>query len=86
MTKIKSIRTRGWNWKGASVLPSYNFCTNASDTLWDKGDAKASFGFHQWFPFDVETDDGTFGIGIGIGIGNAAGSRDHDNRRTPKQL
>ena len=66
MTKIKSLRTRVWNWTGPTVPPAGNFCTNASDALWMKGDAMASFRFHQWLTCEVETDDGT------IGIGNAA--------------
>ena len=66
MTTIKSIRTRVWNWTGPTVPPTGNFCTNASDALWDKGDAMSSFRFHQWLTCEVETDDGT------IGIGNAA--------------
>jgi len=66
MTKIKSIRTRVWSWKGPTVPPLDNFCTNASDALWDKGDAMASFRFHQWLTCEIETEDGT------IGIGNAA--------------
>ena len=66
MTKIKSVRTRVWNWKGKTVPPTGNFCTNASDVLWDKGDAMASFRFHQWLTCEIETDDGT------VGIGNAA--------------
>lgn len=66
MTKIKSIRTRVWNWTGPVVPPQGNFCTNASDALWIKGDGMASFRFHQWLTCEVETEDGT------IGIGNAA--------------
>ena len=66
MTKIKSIRTRVWNWKGKTVPPQGHFCTNASDLLWDKGDAMSSFRFHQWMTCEIETEDGT------IGIGNAA--------------
>lgn len=66
MTKIKSIRARVWNWTGPTVPPAGNFCTNASDALWDKGDAMASFRFHQWLTCEVEAEDGT------IGIGNAA--------------
>ncbi|MEC8196033.1 MAG: L-rhamnonate dehydratase [Pseudomonadota bacterium] len=66
MTKIKSVGTRVWNWKGKTVPPTGNFCTNASDVLWDKGDAMASFRFHQWLTCEIETDDGT------VGIGNAA--------------
>lgn len=66
MTKIKSVRTRVWNWKGNTVPPTGNFCTNPNDVLWDKGDAMASFRFHQWLTCEIETEDGT------VGIGNAA--------------
>jgi len=66
MTKIKSVRTRVWNWTGPTVPPSGNFCTNASDALWMRGDAMSSFRFHQWLTCEVETEDGT------VGIGNAA--------------
>ncbi len=66
MSKIKSVRTRVWNWTGPTVPPTGNFCTNASDALRDSGDAMSSFRFHQWLTCEVETDDGT------IGIGNAA--------------
>ena len=66
MTKIKSIRTRVWNWTGPTVPPKGNFCTNASDALYERGDAMASFRFHQWLTCEVEAEDGT------IGIGNAA--------------
>ncbi|OCX66939.1 L-rhamnonate dehydratase [Thioclava sp. SK-1] len=66
MSKIKSVRTRVWTWTGPTVPPSGNFCTNASDLLWDKGDAMGSFRFHQWLTVEVECEDGT------IGIGNAA--------------
>jgi len=66
MTKIKSVRTRVWKWTGPTTPPQGNFCTNASDALWIKGDAMASFRFHQWLTVEIETEDGT------IGIGNAA--------------
>lgn len=66
MTKIKSVRTRVWNWKGKTVPPQGNFCTNASDALYDRGDAMGSFRFHQWLTCEVETECGM------IGIGNAA--------------
>ena len=66
MSRIKSIRTRVWNWTGPVVAPQGNFCTNASAALIQKGDAMASFRFHQWLTCEVETEDGT------IGIGNAA--------------
>ncbi|MDE0520958.1 MAG: L-rhamnonate dehydratase [Boseongicola sp.] len=66
MSKIKSVRTRVWNWTGPTVPPTGNFCTNASDALWDNGDAMSSFRFHQWLTCEVEVEDGT------IGTGNAA--------------
>ena len=66
MSRIKSIRTRVWNWTGPVITPQGNFCTNASDALIQRGDAMASFRFHQWLTCEVETEDGT------IGIGNAA--------------
>lgn len=66
MTRIKSVRTRVWTWKGPTVPPQGNFCTNASDALWTKGDAMQSFRFHQWLTCEVEASDGT------VGIGNAA--------------
>ena len=66
MTKIISVKARVWNWKGPIVPPQGNFCTNASDVLWDKGDAMHSFRFHQWLTCEITTDDGT------VGIGNAA--------------
>ena len=63
MTKIISVKARVWNWKGPTVPPQGNFCTNASDALWDKGDAMHSFRFHQWLTCEITTDDGTAGIG-----------------------
>jgi len=66
MAKIISIKTRVWNWKGPTVPPKGNFCTNASDVLWDKGDAMHSFRFHQWLTCEITADEGT------VGIGNAA--------------
>jgi L-alanine-DL-glutamate epimerase-like enolase superfamily enzyme len=66
MSRIKSIRARVWNWTGPVVPPQANFCTNASDLLWERGDAMGSFRFHQWLTCEVEADSGE------IGIGNAA--------------
>ena len=66
MAKITSIKTRVWNWKGPTVPPKGNFCTNASDVLWDKGDAMHSFRFHQWLTCEITADEGS------VGIGNAA--------------
>ena len=66
MTKIKDIRTKVYQWIGKTVPPQNNFCTNASDLLFEKSDAMGSFRFHEWLICEIETDDGT------IGIGNAA--------------
>lgn len=64
--KIKSIRTRVWEWAGKTVPPAKNFCTNAMDALYDRGDAMGSFRFHGWMTCEIETDTGL------VGIGNAA--------------
>ena len=66
MTKIKEIRTKVYQWNGKTVPPQNNFCTNASDLLFEKSDTMGSFRFHEWLICEVETDEGT------IGIGNAA--------------
>ena len=66
MTRIKSVRAKVWNWTGPTVPPQGNFCTNATDLIYDKGDAMSSFRFHQWLTCEVESEDGT------VGIGNAA--------------
>ncbi len=66
MSKIKSIRTKVYQWSGKTVPPQNNFCTNASDILYEKSDAMGSFRFHEWLICEVETEDGI------IGIGNAA--------------
>ena len=66
MTKIKDIKTTVYQWKGKTVPPQKNFCTNASDLLYERGDNMGSFRFHEWLVCEIETDDGI------IGIGNAA--------------
>ena len=66
MTKIKEIKTKVYQWNGKTVPPQNNFCTNASDLLYEKSDAMGSFRFHEWLICEVETDEGA------IGIGNAA--------------
>ena len=63
MTKIKEIRTKVYQWNGKTVPPQNNFCTNASDLLYEKSDAMGSFRFHEWLICEVETDDGVLGIG-----------------------
>lgn len=64
--KIKSVRTRVFEWKGKVVPPAANFCTNAADVVLERGDAMGSFRFHNWLVCEVEAEDGT------VGIGNAA--------------
>ena len=66
MSKIKDIRTKVYQWNGKTVPPQNNFCTNASDLLYEKSDTMGSFRFHEWLICEIETDDGH------IGIGNAA--------------
>ena len=66
MTKIKSVKTKVYQWKGKTVPPQSNFCTNASDLLYEKGDNMGSFRFHEWLTCEIETDDGL------VGLGNAA--------------
>lgn len=66
MSKIQNIKTRVWKWTGESVPPQPKFCTNASDALYETGDAMQSFRFHQWLTCEVQTDCGA------VGIGNAA--------------
>ena len=66
MSKIKDIRVKVYQWNGKTVPPQNNFCTNASDLLYEKSDAMGSFRFHEWLICEIETDDGH------IGIGNAA--------------
>ncbi|KZB67187.1 L-rhamnonate dehydratase [Thalassospira sp. MCCC 1A02491] len=64
--KIKNIRTRVLRWNGKTVAPQANFCTNASDALYERGDSMGSFRFHEWLICEIETDNGL------VGIGNAA--------------
>jgi len=48
MTKIKDVRTTVYQWNGKTVPPQNNFCTNASDILYEKSDNMGSFRFHEW--------------------------------------
>ena len=61
--KITAIRTRVFEWKGKVVPPQAHFCTNATDILFERGDAMGSFRFHGWLVVEVETDTGLVGIG-----------------------
>lgn len=66
MSRIASVRARVWNWTGPVTPPQPNFCTNASDALYERGDAMASFRFHQWLTCEIASDCGA------VGVGNAA--------------
>ncbi|WP_328590309.1 L-rhamnonate dehydratase [Veronia nyctiphanis] len=61
--KITSVKARVFEWKGKTVPPANNFCSNAMDQLWDKGDSMGTFRFHGWTVVEIETDTGLVGIG-----------------------
>jgi L-alanine-DL-glutamate epimerase and related enzymes of enolase superfamily len=61
--KITKVRTRVFEWKGKVVPPQAHFCTNATDILYERGDAMGSFRFHGWLVVEIETDNGIVGIG-----------------------
>lgn len=61
--KIKSVRARVFEWKGKTVPPQGNFCTNAMDQLPASKETMATFRFHSWTVVEVETDDGIVGLG-----------------------
>ena len=61
--KITKVRARTFEWKGHTVPPQANFCSNAMDQLWDRGDSMGTFRFHGWTVVEIETDDGLVGIG-----------------------
>ena len=61
--KITSVRTRVFEWKGKVVPPQAHFCTNATDILYERGDAMGSFRFHGWLVVEIETDSGLVGLG-----------------------
>ncbi|WP_325892662.1 L-rhamnonate dehydratase [Grimontia sp. NTOU-MAR1] len=61
--KITSIKTRVFEWKGHTVPPASNFCSNATDMLWRTGDSMGTFRFHDWAVVEIQTDTGIVGIG-----------------------
>jgi L-rhamnonate dehydratase len=61
--KITNVRARTFEWKGHTVPPQANFCSNAMDQLWDRGDSMGTFRFHGWTVVEIETDEGHVGIG-----------------------
>ena len=83
MTKIKEIRTKVYQWNGKTVPPQNNFCTNASDLLFEKSDAMGSFRFHEWLICEIETDDGINGIGNACLLYTSPSPRDLSTSRMP---
>ncbi|EGU60405.1 2-dehydro-3-deoxyphosphogalactonate aldolase [Vibrio nigripulchritudo ATCC 27043] len=61
--KITQVQARVFEWNGHTVEPQNNFCSNAMDLLWDRGDSMGTFRFHGWTVVEVYTDDGLVGIG-----------------------
>lgn len=61
--RITNVRARVFEWQGKVVPPQSNFCANAMDLLWDRGDSMGTFRFHGWTVVEVETDNGLVGIG-----------------------
>jgi L-rhamnonate dehydratase len=69
--KIKSVRARVFEWKGKTVPPQGNFCSNAMDLVYNNrvnthaasNDTMNTFRFHGWTVVEVETDDGIIGLG-----------------------
>ena len=61
--KITEIKAKLYKWKGKTVPPQHNFCTNAMDVLYDKSDSMGTFRFHDWLVVEVKTDNGIVGLG-----------------------
>lgn len=61
--KIKSVRARVYEWKGKTVPPQGNFCSNAMDLLYAPQETMSTFRFHSWTVVEIETDDGIVGLG-----------------------
>lgn len=61
--KITRVRARTFEWKGKTVPPQGNFCSNAMDLLYSPVETMQTFRFHQWTVVEVETDTGLVGYG-----------------------
>ncbi len=61
--KITSIRARTFEWKGPTVPPQGNFCSNAMDLLYSRSETMSTFRFHGWTVVEIETDTGLVGLG-----------------------
>ena len=60
--KIKSVRARVFEWKGKTVPPQGNFCSNAMDLVYSNTESMSTFRFHSWTVVEIETDDGIVGL------------------------
>ena len=61
--KITKVRARVFEWKGKTVPPQGNFCSNAMDLLYSKQETMSTFRFHGWTIVEIETDTGLVGYG-----------------------
>jgi L-rhamnonate dehydratase len=61
--KITKVRARVFEWKGKTVPPQGNFCSNAMDLLYSKQETMKTFRFHGWTVVEIETDTGLVGYG-----------------------
>ncbi len=61
--KITNVRARTFEWKGKTVPPQGNFCSNAMDLVYSKQETMSSFRFHGWTVVEVEADNGLVGYG-----------------------
>ena len=61
--KIKAVRARVFEWKGKTVPPQGNFCSNAMDLVYSNTESMSTFRFHAWTVVEIETDDGIIGLG-----------------------
>jgi L-rhamnonate dehydratase len=61
--KIANIRARTFEWKGRTVPPQGNFCSNAMDMLPSRQETMSTFRFHGWTVVEVESDTGLVGYG-----------------------
>ena len=61
--KITAIRARTFEWKGPTVPPHGNFCSNAMDLLYSRSETMSTFRFHGWTVVEIETDTGLVGLG-----------------------
>ena len=61
--KITAVRARTFEWKGPTVPPQGNFCSNAMDLLYSRSETMSTFRFHGWTVVEIETDTGLVGLG-----------------------